>query len=102
MPSTWDLDVDTYWIRRAAGSVDEAARCFGAVAGDRSWVPVSVDDLGRCPSAAAVVVMVDARNSQAHAAAAQLRSLADAVGLGLLGAADRFDRTEVSVGSGPR
>lgn len=95
MPDTWDLEIDTYWIRRAAGSVDEASRAFAAAAAD--LLPPFSTGLGPSEAAASALTLVRARNGQAHAAAAQLQAVAAAVGRQLHDVADHFDRLEAAI-----
>ncbi len=95
MPGSWDLEIDTYWIRRAAGSMDGAALAFGTVT--TVLPPLTSAGLGASDTAAAVAVLVNARNQQARAAATQLRDVTTAIGNRLRDAAATFDRLETGV-----
>jgi hypothetical protein len=100
VPSHWDLEIDTYWIRRAAGSMEQAFRAFSA--GGATQPPLPAAALGSSDTAAAVVALVNVRNRQAHAAAAQLQALANAVACQLHDAADRFDLAESNISAPTR
>lgn len=102
MSGTLDLEIDTFWIRRAAGGLDEAAQCFMAGAADQPQLPLAAQFPDQSGIFAAAVAMANARSSQAHAAAAQLGAVAAAVGQQLLAAADRFDRAEAALRMTPR
>lgn len=101
MSGTLDLDIDTYWIRRASSELDEAAQCFGA-ASSQSCVPISSFVLGRSEAFAAAVAMAGTRNDQAHAASSQLQAVAAAVSRQLFLSAETFDRIEASTRAVPR
>ena len=97
MPSPWDLELDTDWIRRAADSIQDASGAFSRGDGDGIFAPLSMDGLGPSGAASAVAALVNTRNAQAHAAAAQLQAVAAGVAAGLRDAAAHFDRVEAAV-----
>lgn len=102
MPGTLDLDVDTYWIRRAAGKMEDAAQCFAAATAGQPPIPLPPGCLGRSVVAVATVALANLRTGQAHAAADQLHGVAAAVGQQLLDTAGGFDRAETAIQRRPR
>lgn len=97
MGGAFDLDVDTTWIRRAAGTLREAAQGFRGP--DPLAASVTAEQLGGSAQASGVAQLVNLRSDQTRAAAAQLSSIAAGLADKLDLAADSLDRAEAATGT---
>jgi len=95
MTESADLDVDTDWIRRAAGTLSAVnSRLYYA---QQSTLPTELNDasLGTGPHAATVAQLVNTRCRQSGEAAAALNSISTALAGNLVLAAEKFERAEI-------
>jgi len=101
MPGSFDLEVDTEQIRRAAATLDEAARQFAA-SPDACPPAAAAGSLGESAQAVSVLGLVNLRCAQARDAANQLSSITVGLAAKLRFAADAFERSEAAHAPGGR
>ncbi len=97
----FQLEADTDWIRRAAATLDEAARDLSP-SGYGGAAAVGVDSFGDSTEAMATVGLVNLRAEQASEATAAIRAISSGLAARLRAAADALDATEDGVRQGPR
>lgn len=97
----FQLEADTEWIRRAAATLDEAARDL-SLSADSGTVAVGVDSFGDSADAMATAGLLNLRTGQAGDATAAVRAIASGLAARLRVAADALDAAEDALGQGPR
>ena len=95
------LEADTQWIRRAAATLDEAARDLSSPT-DTSAVAVGVGSLGDSAGGTAAAGLVNLRAAQAHEAGAALRAISSGLAARLRLTADALDGSDDALRPGAR
>jgi hypothetical protein len=97
----FQLEADTEWIRRAAATLDEAARDL-SLSAHINTVGVGIGSLGNSAEATTAAGLVNLRAGQADEASAALRAISSGLAARLMLTADALDRTDDALRPGHR